>query len=227
MTRTNVLLGGVIAVALVILAWLFLISPQNDELAQVRADTEAQNAQAVAVQSQIVGLEQVRADAPRLEAEIAEIDSIVPSDPSLASTLRQLQAAADDAGVQLLTVVPTRPSKMAEAQPATIHEMDIAINLEGSYFQTVDFLRRIEDPSITARGLEVTTVSVSKNPETYPTLTVALSARAYAVLDEPPVVVEEAPPTPAATDSEAGVGDDGQSDDQQDAPASDEGEGQS
>lgn len=235
MTRTNIILGVVVAIAIVVLAWLFLISPQNDELAQVEADIVAEQDQAVAVQAQIAGLEQVRSEAPQIEAEIAEVDSIVPSDPGLPSALRQLQAAADDAGVLLTAVTPSRPSPVADGEATGLHVMGMSMTLEGSYFQTVDFLRRLEDPSITARGMEVTSVSLAKSDDLYPTLTVSITAQSYAVLDAPPVPAEPAPEPPPTTDAETdGEGEsegDAESDesdetetDDEDAPASDEGE---
>ena len=65
----------------------------------------------------------------------------------------------------------------------------------------VDFLRRIEDPAITARGIVWGTGSLTKDDADYPQLVGTVGGSMFAVLEELPNVAD-ADPTPAPTDGE-------------------------
>lgn len=205
MTRSTTALAAVIAVAILALAWMFLIQPQNEEIAAIEADIVARQDESRVLDTQIAGLQDVRARAPDIESSIAEVEGVIPSDPALPAALRQFQAAADDAGVSLLTLAPARPTAAEDADTPNLYQIPVAMTIRGSYFQTVDFLRRLEDPAITARGVEVQAVTINRNDDAYPALDVAITASMYAVLDDVPVPVEEAPVTTAPeTTTEAG-----------------------
>jgi hypothetical protein len=60
---------------------------------------------------------------------------------------------------------------------------------EGGYFQVVDFLRRLEDPVVTPRGVLVQSVTAS--PGELPTLSVSVSVVMFADLQQVPT---DAPP---------------------------------
>ena len=191
MTRVQIVLAALGAVLVVVLFWLLLWSPQQDELEQVRADIEtAQDRQRV-LAAEREQLRAVRDEAPEVEAELAAAAAVVPTDPALPSALRQLQQAADEAGLVLQAVSPSRPSQV-DGAPEGVSAIDVSVQITGSYFQVVDFLRRIEDPSITPRGLVWNDLSVAR--QEYPDLTVGASGRMYTRLPTaPPDEPEEEP----------------------------------
>lgn len=204
------LLGGLAAVLVVALWWLFLFSPGQEELASIEAEIDAAEAEQVSLEQRIAGLEAIRARAPETEAAIAKVQGIVPNDPALAAALRQIVAAAEDAGVNLGSMSTARPSESSDAEALSLFTQPITLSANGSYFQVVDFLRRIEDPAITSRGIvfDDLTIGVAGHPE----LTVALSGRMFSVLEpvpepgaEPeaePAVDEDAEATDATDDDE-------------------------
>lgn len=182
MTRQTALLAGLGAVLVIALWWLFLFSPGQDELASVEDDIAAAESEQLSLQRRVVELEAVRARAPETEAAIARVQSVLPDSPELPAALRQIQAAADDAGVTLVGVATARPELVDE--PIGLHAASLNLTAEASYFQLVDFLRRLENPEITARGITFTNLSVTSGD--YPQLSVSLSGAMYAVLDPPP-----------------------------------------
>jgi Tfp pilus assembly protein PilO len=196
MTRQMTLLSALGVFLLLVLFYLFAWSPKSDELAEVRTEIDDAVAQQSLLESQIAALEGVRATAPEIEAALAAAESLVPRDAALPSALRQLQLAADDSGVELLSIAAGRPA--ADDIVPEVASISLAINAEGSYFQLVDFLRRIEDPAITPRVVLFANVSVSIVE--YPTLGAALTGEMYALLPAPPVVEEPAPATPEPTE---------------------------
>lgn len=197
MTRAATLLAVLAAVALLVVSFLFLIKPKMDEVVELEAQAEDIRTQQQTTQSQITALEQVRATSPNIESELAAVGAIVPDSPALPATLRQLQMAADESGVTLISVAPGAPSAAGVAEVPELSVISLSLSLEGGYFQIVDFLRRLEDPVITARGMMVVDLAVA--PAEYPTLAVTMSAQMFSMLDQP---VGSAPePEPEATET--------------------------
>jgi Tfp pilus assembly protein PilO len=207
---------GVLAVLLVgVLFWLLAWNPKQDEILALDEDIAAAQAEQAELQARIQRLETVRAEAPEVASLIAASEAIVPADPALPSALRQLQVAATDANLKLRSVSPGRPQPIEDPEvalePGTqLVAFDVAVIVEGSYFQIVDFLRRVEDPAITPRGLRWTQLSAAQKEEgSYPLLMVDLVGRLYGV------VPAGGTPEDPTLEQQDGQTDDGQTDDGQ------------
>lgn len=199
MTRQMTLLAALGAVLVIALWWLFLYSPGQEELAAVEEDVAAAEAEAASLQQRVAALEAVRARAPETEAAIAQLLSIVPDDPALPAALRQITAAAEDAGVSIEALATARPSVTDEA--LGLYNAAISMTATGSYFQLVDLLRRLEDPAITARGFIFDNLAIV--PSEYPELNVTLTGRMFAQLDPVPVPEPDAATGPTGNATEA------------------------
>jgi Tfp pilus assembly protein PilO len=199
MNRQVTLLVAVGLVLLVVVFYLFGWKPKSDEIAEIRAQTDDAVAQQALLESQIASLEDVRANAPEIEAALATAESLVPRDAALPSALRQLQLAADDSGTVLVSIAAGRPAAVEDVPE--LARVAVTITAEGSYFQLVDFLRRIEDPSITPRVVLFENVALSVDE--HPTLTAALTGSMFAILPAPPAA--EPAPEPEPTETEADV----------------------
>lgn len=188
MTRVQIILAALGAVLLVVLFWLLLWSPQQEELESVRGQIEDAQAQQSQLAAERDALRAVREEAPGVEAELAAASAVVPPDPALPSALRQLQSAADEAGVVLQTVSPARPSQVDGADQG-VSRINVSAQVSGTYFQLVDFLRRIEDPEITPRGIVWNSVNLARAE--YPTVTATLNGSMFTRLPGPPPEPEE------------------------------------
>jgi Tfp pilus assembly protein PilO len=177
-----------LAVLLVgVLFWLLAWNPKQDEIIALDEEILAAQAQQAQLRTRIQALEAVRAEAPEVASLIAASEAIVPNDPALPSALRQLQLAATEANVRLRSVSPGRPQLVEDpaitlAAGTELVGFDVALLVEGRYFQVVDFLRRVEDPTITPRGLRWTRLSAGTTPEEYPVLTIDLVGRLFSVV---------------------------------------------
>ena len=195
MTRVGWLLTGLLCVLLVV-GWYFLLfQPTSEDIEDVRADTEATLVQAANERARAEELRAVRRTAPEAEARLAAGQTVVPQDAAMPALFRQLQQAADDAGVRLTTISPGSPSvQTRDDEEFAVIDVSMAIN--GTYFQVVDLARRIEDPLLTPRALEWTSASIS--PSEYPELTVTLSGQVFArgVEELPTIEVEDEPEEP-------------------------------
>jgi hypothetical protein len=191
MSRTTTLLVALGAVVVLAAWYLLLWSPRVEALEVVEADiAQAQQGQ-VTAQARISELQQVREQAPQLQAELAAAAALLPQETALPGALRQLQQATDDSGATLVAVAPGRPELVQTEAATDLYALALSLELRGGYFQIVDTLRRLEDPSISPRGF--VWESISLTVEEYPNLTVAVTGRMFAVLPTPP-----AEPVPGA-----------------------------
>jgi Tfp pilus assembly protein PilO len=187
MNRTMVLLSVLAAILVVAMAWLLLLQPRNNEIDELRAETASFEAQEQQLQARVAALRQVREDSPDYEAQLAAAYAIIPRDTALPAVLRQLQLAADESGLTLMAVAPSRPAAATVEGGATgLARINVAVDVEGRYFQLVDFLRRLEDPAISPRALNWTSMNLSGDPEEYPLLTASLQGDLFALLPTPP-----------------------------------------
>jgi Tfp pilus assembly protein PilO len=203
MKRSIILLSSLAAILVLALFYVLSFQPQREELQDLAAQLAAEELVHADRQAELVRLRTVREEAPEVAAQLAGGEAIIPHDPSLPSALRQLQLAADESGVVLQAVTTARPVSVDMADVAGWATMDTNVQLLGSYYQIVDFLRRVEDPSITPRAVSWRTVAVSRDE--YPQLAVTLGGQLHAVLEVPPP-----PPAPdgAVDDGEAPTGED-------------------
>lgn len=181
MNRQVALIAGLAAVLVVVAFYMLGWRSQSERIADIEAEIVAVEQEQTVLQQRIVRLQDVRARAPEFEAQIVVAESIVPREHALPSALRQLQTAADDAAVELVSVSPGRPGAVGEGGLAPIA---LSVQVTGSYFQVIDFLRRTEDPTITPRGVTWTQIALS--PSDHPTLNASISGSMYAIVGEAP-----------------------------------------
>ncbi len=235
MSRIGWLLSGLAMLLVIVLFWLLWWSPRDEEL--VRLDTEIEEAQAqqTETQGEITSLREVREDAPDVQSLITASDAIVPNSPSLPAALRQLQLAGEESGLTLRSVSPGRPQALTDEaegeapvegeeptegapeleEGTQLASIEISVVVEGSYFQIVDFLRRVEDPEISPRGVIWTQVATS--PLEYPELTATLNGQMYAVLPAGIEAEDEAEPDTGESADEDAAGEDADDADEEDA----------
>lgn len=188
--RQTLVLLALVGLLLVVGFYFLAFQPQRQQLADVEEQIVHQQDQQVALQTQLDRLRAVREQAPEIEAQLAASEAIIPRDPAIPSALRQLQVAAEEANLVLHTVTAARPQQV-EGATTGLSSIILNVQLQGSYFQVVDFLRRIEDPSISPRGALWSALTVSKDE--YPLLNVSLGGTLYTLLPEPPPAIEETP----------------------------------
>ena len=202
MNRIAVLLTALGMVLVVALFFVVVFQPLREDLQEVEEQIAQEQSQQATLQQEIARLREVRESAPGVEAELAAAEAIVPRDAALPALIRQLQQAADESGMVLSSISTSRPAELVEVAEAGLSSIELNSQLEGTYFQMVDFLRRIEDPAITPRGVTWASTTVSRDDEAYPDLQFNLSGLAYAVIEQP--LPPEPDPEPEAEDDEDG-----------------------
>jgi Tfp pilus assembly protein PilO len=201
--RTHMLLGLLGVILTGVLFWLLLWQPKNEAIAATSEEIVSVQDQQRMLEVELTRLRLVREEAPEAEARLAAAAAIVPERSALPSLLRQLQLAADEASVTMTSVTVGRPLEDAVGGPVGgAASLPVTATVEGSYFQLVDLLRRVEAPDITPRGVLWESVSVVDGE--YPELTATLTGRTFAAAVLPPA---EAEPLPEDGEADAGEAD--------------------
>jgi Tfp pilus assembly protein PilO len=192
-----VVLTALGATLLVVLYGLLLFKPAREQLAVLEQETLSLEQQEASLLAQLDRLAETRRSAPELEAELIAARVVVPESAGVSAVVRQLQSAADEAGLDLAALSPSRPQPTTpEAGPVALARIPIALDVEGSYFQVVDFLRRLENPDISPRGFIFNSMSLAVGDE-WPQLHVTFQGEAFALVE---VAGVEAPAPEASPD---------------------------
>ena len=199
--RSRVILAivGVVLVSLVL--YFFFVSPQRKELASVRLDIDNARILTTQLQVELQRLQELQANAPELEAELAKIRQYVPLRPELANFIFQVQAAANAAGLDFVNITPELPKPPPEG--AALAQVKSQIGATGGYFALQDFLRRLYSLD---RALRVDNFGINvQSTEPFGVrLTMTSSVRIFYELPEDPAATATTPlpgatPTPTAT----------------------------
>lgn len=206
MTTRKIAIGAAVAAVVVLLAWfVFLWRPQSAAL-DTAAEREATAANTNAeLELRVQRLRAAQADAPALRARVAALQVAVPEDPELAEFILAADTAATESGVDLLTISPTPPAPSLD--PALPSSVNLAITVDGGYFQVLDYLNRL---SVMDRLVVIDTLNLAATSAEpgFTDISVSFSARMFTTAPPEPLPGEAVtpgtpPPVASAPDPNA------------------------
>ena len=195
-------LFGLLAVVVLSVGFYFLIwSPKSDEQAALQAETAELDTQVATLENELDRLLDIQENEFEYRTQLSKLEEYIPGDPAQPVALKQFQEAADLAGVTITSMTNGEPTLVEGAPPAedpelALAKIDVAMTVEGGYFQHVDLLRRLEVD--TPRALLVRNVSLAEGEDGFPDLSATWSGEMFAV-----VPIEAA--APAATEPADGA----------------------
>jgi Tfp pilus assembly protein PilO len=168
-----------LAIALVLAGGFFFVAlkPRSADISEVRRKVTTRRQEAADLRVRLAQLNAAKGEAPASLAKLTELNLMLPPTPDLPVFIRQVQLAANAAGVDLLSIAPSPPALVEGSGGLAI----ISVNLQvtGGYFRIESFLARLESLS---RALEVQSVglSASVDPATgLATLSSTITLRMY------------------------------------------------
>lgn len=196
--RTIITVVGILLVVLVV--FFFLIRPKRAELAQVRTEIEGEEARTVQLQTELDRLKGLQARAPELEAELAVIRRLVPPNAQVSNLIFQVQDAANQAGLDFLSITPELPRQPPEG--AALAQVRVSLGIKGGYFAIQDFLRRLYTLD---RALRVDNFTLGGEPDETGgiVLSTVLASRVFYELPEAGAGAGTVPAAPAPAAPEA------------------------
>lgn len=198
-------LTTVLVVASVAVWFLLGFQPARQQQAALEAQTAALQQEEAQLANQREQLLALRDRAPELREQLDRLSALVPPDPDQARLLELVQAAATASGVSFTSLAFTEPLPVPGAPPTgnpdvVLGATTVSGGMRATYFQLVDFLRRLEIGS--SRAILVTRVGLLEGPGGFPQLDASFSADIFSLIPAP-AVVETAPeafsPTPGGT----------------------------
>jgi Tfp pilus assembly protein PilO len=162
------IVAGAGAAVLVLLLVFFLVLPKMSQVTEAQDTLSSAESEQTSLESQLQALQQAEIEAPEARKTIEDVDRKIPLIADLPGMILQLNGAATQASVSLLTITPATPV----ADPTTgLSSINVSVTAEGSYFAVTEFLFNIET---LPRVAKVLTLSLSPGPSdtfsTVPTL---------------------------------------------------------
>jgi Tfp pilus assembly protein PilO len=116
--RQWTMLTAVAVVAVLAAGWFLLVSPQKSRAASLRTQAASQQSANTTLQSRVNQLKEQKKGLPAQQRKLDQIAAKVPDNPQLPVLIRQLSAAAQGAGVDLVSLAPSTPALVAAQTPA-------------------------------------------------------------------------------------------------------------
>src|SRR4051812_19561240 len=159
-TRQWTVLTAVACLAIIAAGWFLAVKPQRSHTASLRTQTQSVQSSNSELQSQVAQLKQQQKDLPAQQKVLSQIATKIPDNPALPSLIRQLSAAADGAGINLVTIAPGSPT-IATARSAAVAtapgassaaasplaSIPLTMQVQGSYFNIEQFFSAVESLS--------------------------------------------------------------------------------
>jgi|SRR5689334_9772314 Tfp pilus assembly protein PilO len=158
-----------------------LILPKMGEVKKVNDQVAAAQAQTAKLTLQVNQLEDLASQATKLRQQLKALNIQVPPSADLPGLIRDVNAAADKAAVDLTIITPGSPAA-ATTNPVSVVPLQLTVS--GGYFSVEEFLYRIETLNRTAKVSSVTLTpgvasgasSGSGVPSTAPSLNAVIQA---------------------------------------------------
>ena len=124
MTRSKLLIPGVLAVAAAVAFWFLVLSPKREEIAQLDTDIAAQRDRRAQAEQQAVLYAKAKDNYRKNYTTVVRLGKAVPADDDVRSLLVQIDDAASDAKVDFRSVsvssqaaAPTDPAARGRGHP--------------------------------------------------------------------------------------------------------------
>lgn len=150
------ILTAVAVVIVLIAGYTFFVKPQKSKSADLKSQASSQVSQNQILQSQIAQLQAEERTLPQQQAALRKFTTQVPDNAAEPTIIRQLSAAANGSGVDLISMTPgTATDESAAASTATtlngstaaasgLYVMPISLGVTGSFPNMESFFQSLE-----------------------------------------------------------------------------------
>lgn len=148
-----------VATLLFVIGWFFVgFKPASSRLAEVKDEVETTRTEIAALQARLARLQELKLNEAQLRADAERYDRGLPTRPAVSDFIRQVQDAANNAGIDFLTISPSVPAETGGAQAAqpadpsappqaaaaAYRTIDVSMNANGGFFNVERFVSNLE-----------------------------------------------------------------------------------
>lgn len=147
-TQQKLIAAIAITVALVVVAVVVLVVPQFGRLGELDSQISQQQQQIQSNQTLLKRRQEVKGRSAQTQTELLRLANEVPESPELPALIIELQDAANESGLEFVSLLPATPvvGKVADTADDTtsLYEtVRIQMTVRGSWQDTVDLLQRL------------------------------------------------------------------------------------
>ncbi|MDP2623540.1 MAG: type 4a pilus biogenesis protein PilO [Actinomycetota bacterium] len=172
---------AILAAVLVTAAWwMFLVSPRNGRIADLRDDLTVAEDTEGRLRVQIRQLEEIRDREVEYLAALGQLESLIPERPLLDEFIEEIFALTNETGVELQGLAPAVPAIAAEG--SELREVAVSAQIEGQFFEVLGFLFGLNEMERLVR-VDAIAVSSSESESGITILSVAIEMRLFTLAD--------------------------------------------
>lgn len=172
--------------------WMFLISPKNDDIADLEQELTGAIDTEQRLRVQINELETIRQAEVEYLAGLGRLDALIPQRPLLEDFIEQIYELTTETGVELQTLAPSIPSSPDDSE---LREVSVSVQIEGKFFELLGFLFGLNDME---RLVRVDSIAVSSTLDDVggTILSVSIEIKLFTLADLLPILDEVRSLTP-------------------------------
>jgi type IV pilus assembly protein PilO len=191
--RAPLLLSLLAVVLITAVFFLFVISPMNVRIGELRDQLEAAKSEEMTLRTTLARLKRIQESELAYISAVGALETGIPPNPDLADFVDQLNVLMQETGILWQSITPGLPTPV-EGQ--TYLEIPVTLVLEGQYFETLGYLYGLAELE---RLVVVDAVSIgsSQDEDGLTLLSVTLSCRVFTTGTLGPPPPEQAPSAPA------------------------------
>jgi Tfp pilus assembly protein PilO len=155
--RRTPVIAGLVMGALVVMAFLFVVSPKRAQVSEAQATLEDLRSQEFVLRSQLASLNQAKAEAPANRKLIRRVEQQLPPTADPQGFILLLKNAADKAGVDLTQSTIGNPA----VGTTGVTTIPITVSLTGTYFSQDEYLFQMETLPRAAKVISVSLAPTS------------------------------------------------------------------
>jgi Tfp pilus assembly protein PilO len=174
--RNAIIIGAVAIVAIILVWYLALYSPLNDDLSAAQTELTTEQKRTDDLQADLARLKAQEKNSTQQAALLRRLDAAVPEQPDLAEFILQANEIASESGISFLSIAPAPP---AAGTGASV--IGLTISIQGSFFQLEDYLRLLENLErlVIVDGITISSSTGTESSGDGTTLSVTLTGRMF------------------------------------------------
>jgi type IV pilus assembly protein PilO len=141
MNRRTIVFGALAAVAIVALWYFLVFSPKNNQISDEKDNLAEAERQGQTLEAELRQLQDLANRSPEIEAQLGKLSAAIPEQPNQADLISGLNDIADESGITWQSVTMQEPQPGTAQAPPTI---PVQIQIEGGFFQALDYVNRLE-----------------------------------------------------------------------------------
>lgn len=169
--KEQLMIIGTAAFLLLVLFGFFVVYPNISKLIQINDEKSKLATEISSAEAALVRLKDLKRDASRLEANLAELKVRLPDEPEMPTMIIDLNKIAKDAGIEFIQITQ---AEWVEKTGYT--EIPLKITMNGRYYDVIDFLYRLRFHS---REIMVMSITIGEGPSGLPQISAIIEAKTF------------------------------------------------